>query len=96
LIECKTYRHSGHSRFEKANYRTNEELQAWLKRDPIPRFEEWLFEEQALTPEDCEHVRRQIEAELQEAVAFARQSSQPPADAALRYVYASDTDTSSP
>src|SRR5438128_2292566 len=35
LIECLTYRHSGHSRADPAKYRPNEELEQWLKRDPV-------------------------------------------------------------
>src|SRR5437764_10733632 len=35
LIECLTYRHSGHSRADPAKYRPQGEPEAWLKRDPI-------------------------------------------------------------
>ncbi|MGH6977105.1 MAG: thiamine pyrophosphate-dependent enzyme, partial [Stellaceae bacterium] len=35
LIECMTYRHSGHSRADPAKYRPAGELEKWLKRDPI-------------------------------------------------------------
>ena len=36
LIECLTYRHSGHSRADPAKYRPAGELEAWLKRDRFP------------------------------------------------------------
>jgi acetoin:2,6-dichlorophenolindophenol oxidoreductase subunit alpha len=36
LIECLTYRHSGHSRADPGKYRPPGELETWLKRDPIP------------------------------------------------------------
>lgn len=35
FIECKTYRHRGHSRTDPAKYRAPEEVEAWLKRDPL-------------------------------------------------------------
>ena len=35
LIECLTYRHSGHSRADPAKYRPEGELEDWKKRDPI-------------------------------------------------------------
>src|SRR6185503_17241849 len=35
LIECMTYRHSGHSRADPAKYRPPGELEEWLKRDPV-------------------------------------------------------------
>src|SRR2546422_146541 len=44
LIEMKTYRWYGHSEIDPANYRTQEELEYWKKRDPVPRFEKILME----------------------------------------------------
>jgi len=43
LIEALTYRHSGHSRADPAKYRPPGELEAWLKRDPIPCYRERLI-----------------------------------------------------
>ncbi len=34
LIECMTYRHSGHSRADPAKYRPKEEVEEWMKRRP--------------------------------------------------------------
>ena len=44
LIECLTYRHSGHSRADPGDYRPPGELEAWLKKDPVPRYRERLME----------------------------------------------------
>jgi TPP-dependent pyruvate/acetoin dehydrogenase alpha subunit len=44
LIECLTYRHSGHSRADPAKYRPEGELEAWLKRDPIKIYRERLLQ----------------------------------------------------
>ena len=38
LIEAETYRHGGHSRADPGKYRPDEEVQAWLAKDPIPRY----------------------------------------------------------
>jgi pyruvate dehydrogenase E1 component alpha subunit len=35
FLECKTYRHRGHSRTDPAKYRDASEVEAWLKRDPL-------------------------------------------------------------
>ena len=35
IIEAQTYRHYGHSRTDPAKYRPAEEVEAWLKRDPL-------------------------------------------------------------
>jgi pyruvate dehydrogenase E1 component alpha subunit len=88
LIECKTYRHRGHSRFEKATYRTEEELQAWLEHDPIPRFVGFLEAQGMLAPGGFEQMREEVRAELEDAVSYARSSPEPPPDAALRFAYA--------
>src|SRR5678815_2501733 len=44
LIEAKTYRHSGHSRADPANYRPPGELEGWLKRDPVTLYRSRLLE----------------------------------------------------
>jgi pyruvate dehydrogenase E1 component alpha subunit len=44
LIECLTYRHSGHSRADPGDYRPPGELEAWLKKDPVPRYRDRLAE----------------------------------------------------
>ena len=38
LIEAKTYRHGGHSRADPGKYRPDEEVKAWMDRDPLPAF----------------------------------------------------------
>ncbi|MEX2034610.1 MAG: thiamine pyrophosphate-dependent dehydrogenase E1 component subunit alpha [Xanthobacteraceae bacterium] len=42
LIECMTYRYSGHSRADPAKYRPEGELEKWKKRDPILIYRERL------------------------------------------------------
>ena len=42
LIECMTYRHSGHSRADPAKYRPEGELERWKERDPIKIYRERL------------------------------------------------------
>ena len=92
LIECKTYRHRGHSRFEKAVYRTESELQAWLESDPIPRFVDFLAKEAILDADGYSKMVNEIRSELEDAVAYGRSSPEPPHDAAIRYVTASGSD----
>jgi acetoin:2,6-dichlorophenolindophenol oxidoreductase subunit alpha len=42
LVECLTYRHSGHSRADPAKYRPEGELERWKERDPIKIYRERL------------------------------------------------------
>ena len=45
LIECLTYRRGGHKRDDPGSYRPQEEVEAWLKTDPIPAFCARLLED---------------------------------------------------
>jgi TPP-dependent pyruvate/acetoin dehydrogenase alpha subunit len=45
LLECKTYRHYGHSKSDPAPYRTAEELEQWMARDPLDLARERLLAE---------------------------------------------------
>ena len=38
MIEAKTYRHGGHSRADPAKYRPDDEVAAWMKKDPLPMY----------------------------------------------------------
>src|SRR5262249_37554669 len=42
LVECMTYRHSGHSRADPAKYRPEGELERWKERDPLKIYRERL------------------------------------------------------
>jgi len=60
LIECKTYRQGGHSRTDPAKYRPKEEVEAWLKRDPIALFIRALVKEGTLAEDAAERLRTEI------------------------------------
>jgi TPP-dependent pyruvate/acetoin dehydrogenase alpha subunit len=74
LLECESYRYKGHSRFEPATYRPQKELEAWLKRDPITQFRQRLKTENILSPEEADAVKNEVEATMQKAIDFAKQS----------------------
>jgi len=88
LIECKTYRQKGHSRFDPAAYRPKGEVEDWLKRDPIPRFKTKLIEMDALTEEEDQKLRREAVEAVEKAVKFALESPFPEPEEALEDVYA--------
>lgn len=88
LIECKTYRHKGHSRFDPATYRPKEEVEEWLKRDPIPRFEAKLLEMNVLTEQGAKKVEDSVLADVEKAVKFAMESPYPEPEEALEDLYA--------
>jgi len=77
LIECKTYRHRGHFEGDPTVYRSKEELETWLKKDPIRRFEAKLLEMGLLTAEESKRIDSELRARVEEAVAFAEASPYP-------------------
>jgi len=88
LIECKTYRHKGHSRFDPAAYRPKDEVEEWLRRDPITRFKNKLAETGVLTEAEAEKIRKEAVVAVEEAVRFAMESPYPAPEEALEDVYA--------
>lgn len=88
LIEMKTYRWYGHSEIDPANYRTQEELELWKKRDPVPRFERLLMERGVVDESYKQALLQRIEREIEEAIEFAEKSPHPEAHEILEDVYA--------
>jgi pyruvate dehydrogenase E1 component alpha subunit len=88
LIECKTYRHRGHSKSDRNRYRTKDEIEHWKnERDPIALFENDLRNFGILNDAAIEDVRKSVEAEIETAIQFAKDSPMPANDEALNYVY---------
>ena len=87
FIECKTYRWYGHSEIDPANYRTKEELELWMKKDPIPRYEKYLLENKILDEKEKNEILAKVEKEIDEAVDFAEKSPYPAPEEALEDVY---------
>jgi len=88
LIECKTYRHKGHSRIDPAKYRPKEEVEEWLRKDPIRHFKEKLLQTNVLLEAEIRQIEKEVLAEIEEAVEFAIESPHPFAEEALEDVYA--------
>lgn len=88
LLECKTYRRRGHSRFDPAAYRPEAEAAAWLARDPLLRFRTQLLETEALPLAEITRVEAEVAAAIDAAVQFAMKSPYPAPEEALDDVYA--------
>ena len=72
LIECKTYRWRGHTeRMGGVDPRPPEELEAWQRKDPIPRLVTSLKEQGLLSDESWQKMDEDILAEIKQAVRFA-------------------------
>jgi TPP-dependent pyruvate/acetoin dehydrogenase alpha subunit len=86
LLELKTYRFAGHSRGDVRGYRSREEEALWKGRDPIVRIRERLA--LTLAEEVLDATDAGVEAALDDAIEFARQSPLPRAEDALTGAYA--------
>jgi len=87
IIECKTYRHRGHFEGDPMVYRTKEESAAWLKKDPIPRFENNLKEMGILDDAAAKGIHQEIGDQVEEAIAFAEASPWPDVSELLEDIY---------
>ena len=86
LLELKTYRHYGHSKSDPAPYRTKEELDSWLARDPLKLARERLLSE-GLTETQIVAVEDAVTAGLDQAIAnaLAAPYPDPAVDAATEF-----------
>ncbi|MCF7854621.1 MAG: thiamine pyrophosphate-dependent dehydrogenase E1 component subunit alpha [Candidatus Pacebacteria bacterium] len=77
LIECKTYRLSGHSRGDQRHYRTREEEARARAADPILRLREMLSADGTLSDEDDVSLKDEARRVVSDAVTFAQESEYP-------------------
>jgi pyruvate dehydrogenase E1 component alpha subunit len=75
LVEVQTYRFRGHSMSDPAKYRTPEELEEQKKRDPVMRSRHELVTE--LGEQALVAVEASVEAEVMDAIEFAKSSAEP-------------------
>jgi TPP-dependent pyruvate/acetoin dehydrogenase alpha subunit len=78
LIEALTYRHHGHSRADPGKYRPAEEVEGWLKRDPIPLYRRRLIDF-GVTESAILAIEEKIKLQVDQATEVAK-ASRPPAD----------------
>jgi pyruvate dehydrogenase E1 component alpha subunit len=88
LIECKTWRWRGHFEGDPGAYKDPTEQEAWIKKDPIPRFEQKLVELKYATNDELAQIRAKVEAQIADAISFSQNSPYPNPEDALTDVYA--------
>ena len=81
LVEAVTYRHGGHSRADPGTYRPEEEVKAWMARDPIPAYRAQLLKSD-VREEDIARIEAEVKAAVADAERVAREAPDPePAEA---------------
>jgi pyruvate dehydrogenase E1 component alpha subunit len=93
LIEMKTYRFMGHSMSDAASgtYRTKDELEENMKRDPILVLHNKMYESGELTEGEMRKVDDEAKAIAQDAWDFAEASPEPPLEKLYTDVYSDTT-----
>ncbi len=87
LLECKTYRLVGHSRSDPRTYRTKEEEADWAGRDPLSRLASHLLASGQATDTTLAAIEQEVNAAIDDAVAFAEASPSPKPEDALNHVF---------
>ncbi|WP_411884104.1 thiamine pyrophosphate-dependent dehydrogenase E1 component subunit alpha [Polaromonas sp. YR568] len=89
LIECLTYRHRGHSKSDRNRYRTKEEIESWVERDPIVLFEQDLLRQGMIEQNEVDELVKSVEKEIEDSIEFAKDSPAPDVASLTDFVYAS-------
>jgi pyruvate dehydrogenase E1 component alpha subunit len=77
LLENVTYRLSVHTTSDDPKrYRSDEDVEKWEKRDPIPRFQNYLREKGLLSDDTLAALEEEIQNEIKDAVERAEQRMQ--------------------
>jgi pyruvate dehydrogenase E1 component alpha subunit len=87
LIECMTYRHSGHSRADPAKYRPDGELEKWKLRDPIKIYRERLLQF-GVSEKIIADIDAGVRKEVDDATEKCKAAPMPPLDILTTDVYA--------
>ena len=87
LIECKTYRYSGHSRADPAKYRPDGELDQWKRRDPVLLYQERL-KQFGIGESAIEKINGEVRHLVDDATEKCKAAPPPPLDLIAADVYA--------
>lgn len=90
LIESKTYRHKGHGNSDTLSYggyRSKDEVDQWMEKDPIPKLKNDLLEYRMATPEQLEEIEFNAKNEMKDAADFALSGVYPTKEELLMWNY---------
>jgi pyruvate dehydrogenase E1 component alpha subunit len=82
FLELRTYRFRAHSMYDPDRYREKAEIERWKTRDPITMFVEGC----AIEQNDVDALAREVEEEVDAAVAFAEAGTPEPVEDLTRFV----------
>lgn len=91
LLECMTYRHRGHSKSDRNRYRTKEEIDSWIARDPIQQFQAQLLMHGLIEEAEVAAMVKSVEDEIEASINFAKDSPEPKIEDLTNFVYTTKT-----
>ena len=78
----------GHSRNDACGYRAKDEQKYWIEeKDPVKNFRKRILEEGAATEEELHALEADIDAQVEEAVEYAKNAPLPANESALEHVF---------
>jgi len=87
-LVCNTYRFHGHHAGDPLNYREKEEVERWREQDPIEKVKQVALDRGLLPSDEIADLEQSIEAQIEDAVEFARNSPDPTPDQLMTDIYA--------
>ena len=93
FLECQTYRFRGHVgpddniQESHTDIRPKEEIEAWLRKDPIKLFENYLSQNKLADEATLDEIKQEIQIEVDAAHIFAQNSPVPDRKELTRDVY---------
>jgi pyruvate dehydrogenase E1 component alpha subunit len=87
LVECKTFRMSGHAAHDPGDYVPKHLWEEWAQKDPIRRLERGMVERGWASQADVDQTHARIRQEVDEAVQWAENSPYPDPSELLDNLY---------
>jgi len=87
LLDIRTYRYKGHSMSDPQKYRTKDEVNEWMEKDPIDHCLDIIKENNWLSDDELSEISNWVKKEVEECVEFAENSPYPDPEEIYEDVY---------
>lgn len=87
LLDIRTYRYKGHSMSDPQKYRSKQEVEEWIEKDPITHCLEVIKSNKWMTEKEIQEVEDWVKKEVEECVEFAENSPYPEAHELYEDIY---------
>jgi pyruvate dehydrogenase E1 component alpha subunit len=88
LVENQTYRWRGHSKSDRNRYRTKDEIEGWINRDPIARFRAELIAHGLLDEAGADAIEAAAQKAVADGIEFAKSGPSPALSDVTKFVHA--------